>query len=262
MNARLLKPTRMLLLLLSLVLMSCLAHAQSASTGEIPPPPAYGNTVNSPYDIQIQNGVLLLAPLKGRVDVKAIWGPGDIHGVPATIGNLAKYLRAADTNLNIVISPGAEDMKIGDLILRSRDMKALTEAVTVATDSKIRGSPLSGKDNWTFYAPSQPTAERTVEVFNLSGYIQSLGQSDPDAVAKSLDEMRDLILSTLRQLHPSGYSSTDDPQFRYHSGTKLLIVTGSREAIEVSRKIVNALSGQQTSNRGDQLDKPALAPQK
>ncbi|HEX4263673.1 MAG TPA: hypothetical protein VH597_04985 [Verrucomicrobiae bacterium] len=262
MNAPLLKTIRLLLLLPCLALMSCLAHAQSASTGEVPPPPAYASSVNSPYDIQIENGALLLAPLKNRVDVKALWGSGDAHGVPATIGNLMKYLRAADTNLTLIVSPGAAGVQINDLTMRSGNMPALAEALSIATDNKVHGSLLTAKDSWTFFAVPQPQTERTVEVFNLSGYIQSLGEPDSDVVTKSLNEMQDLILSTLRQLHPSGYSSMDDPQFRYHPGTKLLIVIGSHEAIEVSRKIINALSCQQTTNRGDQLDKPALAPQK
>jgi hypothetical protein len=154
-------------------------------------------------------------------------------------------------------------MTIGDLALRSGDMKALTEAVTIATDSKIQGRPLSGKDNWAFYAPPQPTNERTVEVFNLSGYIQSLGEPDHDAIAKNLDEIQQLIISTLHEVvYHGNYSSADEPVFKYHSGTKLLIVSGPPKAIEISHKIIDALSGQQTSNRGDQLDKPASAYQK
>jgi hypothetical protein len=260
MNARFPKPTYMLLLSLCLALMSCLAHAQSASTGEVPPPPGYGNRGTSPCDIQIEEGMLLIAPLKNRVDVKALWGSGDARGVPATVGNLMKYLRSADTNLTIVVSPGAAGLQINDLTMRSGNMPALAEALSIATDNKIHGSLMTAKDSWTFFAAPQPQTERTLEVFNLNSYILSLGEADRDAVAKSLDEVQQLILSTLRQLHPSGYSSTDDPQFSYHPGTKLLIVTGSREAIEVSRKIVNALSGQPTG--GDQLDKPAPARQK
>src|SRR5579862_4222594 len=52
------------------------------------------------FDVDIENGRLSLAPLKGRVDINefnlgAGAQPAEIDSVPATIANLAKYLRAA-----------------------------------------------------------------------------------------------------------------------------------------------------------------------
>ena len=244
MNARLLKLVSLFCLMSLLTLAFSGADAQDTNSVAIP---ARVADIDHPYDIQIENGELLLAPLQGHVDIKSIWGPGDIHSVPATIGNLTKYLRAANPNLNIVLSPGAAEVKINDLKLRSGDMKALTEAVGIATDGTVRGSSLSGKDNWTFMVQRRPNQEQAIEVFNLSGYIQTLNTPDDKVIAQKLDELENLILRTLMRLgqrQKGEYSSVQDPEFKFHPGTGLLIVMGPPDAIEVTRKIVNALPGQ------------------
>ncbi len=199
-----------------------------------------------------------MAPLKGHADIKAIWGPGDLYAVSATIENLAKYLRAANPDLNIVLSPGAAEETISDLRLRSSDMKAICEAVSIATDGKVRGNPLFGKDNWTFMAQQRGKVETTVEVFNMSGYIQALDKGEGVPVEKNLDEIHKLIVDTLHQI---GYKDPDNISFRYHPGTHLLIVTGSPESIEIARKFLNSLSGQQRPGK-ELLDIPAPQNQK
>jgi hypothetical protein len=250
MNARFVKHISLLLLLPLLSFAQFVAHAQGATGGEIPLPPGYGTNAkanatantNPRYEIEIANGSLLLAPLKGRTNINAIWGPGDLHSVSATIENLAKYLRAANPNLNIVLSPGTAEETISDLKLRTDDIKAICEAVSIASDGKIRGSSLSGKDNWTFMAQQKGSLETTVEVFNLSGYIQTLDKGEGVPVEKNLDEIRRLIVETLNQI---GYKNADNISFRFHPGTHLLIVTGTPETIDVARKFLSALPGQQ-----------------
>jgi len=253
MNARLAKRISLFSLLPILALANPSAHGQGSNNNVLPPPPGYNSELKQ-YNIEIENGQLLLDPLKGRVNVKAVWGSGDIHSVAATIGNLSKYLRAQNPDLNIVLSPGAADEKISDLKLRSGDMKAVTEAVMIATDSKVRGNQLSGKDTWTFVAREKQNQGSTVEVFNLSGYISTLNTNNDDVIFQKLDEVEDLIRRTLEE---SGYTNGHDISFRYHPGTHLLIVTGTSDAIDITRKIVNALSGQPrpgTVGRQDLLD--------
>jgi len=244
MNARFLKLVSLFCLLSLLTLAFSGADAQDTNSGAITTSAA---GIDHPYDIQIENGELLVAPLQGRVDIKAIWGQGDLHSVPATIENLAKYLRAANPDLNIVLSPGAPEVKINDLKLRSSDMRALTEAVGIATDGTVRGSPLSGKDNWTFMVQRRPNQEQTVEVFNLSGYIQTLNTSDDKIIRDKLDELNGLIHQTLVELtvrQKGQYKYSEDPGFKFHAGSNLFIVMCSPDAIDVARKIVNALPGQ------------------
>ena len=264
MNTGLVKRISLLLLMPTLTFTTTAAHGQTTKGGEVPPPPSAD--LNSRYNIEITNGKLSLAPingklsqipLKGRTDLKAIWGTGDIESVPATIENLAKYLKVENPDLNIVLSPGTAEHSINDLKLRSGDMKAITEAVTIATDSKIRGSQLSGKDNWTFMVQRPPNQQQQVEVFNLTGYIEVLNTPNENVIAQKLDEVEQIIIQTLRNLEQrqNGESgSSQSPEFRFHAGTSLLIVMGTPQAIDVSRKIVNALPGQNKQNIQELLD--------
>ena len=251
---------RLLKLLLSLCLLPLFttptAHAQTASA----------TTPDVQYDVQIENGDLLLAPLKGHADMNAIMAafnvPTDANGsfpsVPATIGNLAKYLRLWNTNLNLIISPGATDVKISDLKLHTGDMNALLSALYVATDGNVSCRALTGKDIWGIKdEPAANVSHRTVEVFNLSGYINTLGKSDETFIHQRLEEIERLTNETIEGLYEG---RLQHPGFRFHPGTSLLIVTGDVDAINVTRKIINALPGQQTHGREDLYEKLDTSP--
>jgi hypothetical protein len=201
------------------------------------------------FDVEIADGQLSLAPLKGRVDVNEFnLGPGaqpaDIHSVPATIANLAKYVQAVDTDMNIVVAPAAKGVQIKDLKLHSADMFEVVEAAELATDEAVHGGPSPGKNNWHFVALPRKDAARTVEVMNISGYIHSLGNSDEDTIQRKVDEIQDLIRGTLKELHKEDPAHLSTPDFHFHRGTGLLIVIGPPETIEVTRKFINALPGQ------------------
>jgi hypothetical protein len=86
-------------------------------------------------------------------------------------------------------------------------------------------------------------------VFNLSGYIQTLGKVDDTIVRQKIDDLMKLTKSTL--VDDMNMSPDDQPNFRYHPGTKLLIVVGKPEALDLARKIISALPGQQKSGAVD-----------
>lgn len=205
------------------------------------------NNAKTRYNIEIENGQLLAAPLKARVNINALWGPGSIHSVPATIDNLAKYLRAADTNLNLVLSPEAANVTIQNLKLRSADMAELVQAVMYATGGTVRGSSFSNsRHNWMLTARPEHKNERMVEVFNLNGFIGHLGKSGDSAKAvdEQLNDIQQIILETLVRLKQGNLTKEENPDFRFHRGTGLFIVIGTPTAIDVTRKVVNALPGQ------------------
>jgi len=245
--------------------------------GTVPQPPGYGGRsgpVNElpEFDIQIEDGKLSLAPLKGRADATNFWAllPSsvqakiEISSVRATMENLSKFLRVVDPRLNIVLAPGTEGLVISNLKLKTSNLNTVSEAIAVATSGTIRGSGAGRSPGADFgggafgraaertitFTSRAPFNESTVEVFNLSGYIQTLGNPDQDTINQKLSELKGLIVGTLGDLH-HGWSSADGPNFQYHSGTRLLIVTGKPEAIDLTRKIVNALSGQQSNSRLD-----------
>jgi len=223
------------------------------------------------FDVEIQDGQLLLAPMNGRAPTNEFtFRDGayaePVTSVPATIANLAKYLRAADTNANITVSPSAAEIQIKDLKLHGADVGEVVNAVGVATDEAVYGGGGSygnGRFECSFRANQanlQQNSERTVEVFNMSGYIHSLHLINPPpeaVVQKKLDEIHELVLETLASLRGQG-----DVNFRFHPGTELLIVIGKPDAIEVTRKIIDALPGQSQGNQEAPLDNQANQQQK
>jgi hypothetical protein len=278
MNARIAK---LFLMLCSVSLLNLSAlRAQDTNDSQVPQPsrgfagrsgmpqqPGYRGPMDGPeefptFDIQIENGELSLAYFIRR-EQKNPWGTTN-STVPATIDNLSKYLRAIDPNLNIVLSPDVGKLTISNLKLNTRNPLSISQAVSVASGGTIAGSDgrmggafgggLRGAErSLTFVANQRHESKPSVEVFNLSGYIQTLGKVDEKVVSQKLDELENnLIFPTYDSLHVR-QTGDDLPTFRYHSGTKLLIVIGNPDAIEVTRKIVNALPGQQKYGKEDVL---------
>lgn len=239
------------------------AYAQLASSATRPEAPA---RPLEEYSIEIENGQLLMAPLKGRIDINAIWGKGEIHSMPATIENLAKFLRAADTNLNLVLSPRSAEVTVQNLKLRSIDIGGFIRAIGYATDGQVTGRPFgpageAGRD-WTIVAGREQRTERSVEVFNISGfmdYLRSSSEKDKSAkdesARKQLEEVMEVIIETIRAMKGDSFSQEDSPDFRFHQGTDLLVIIGKPDSIEVARKVISALPGQpRLKLREDLLD--------
>jgi hypothetical protein len=216
------------------------------------------------FEIDIQDGSLLMASIKDRVNIKQLWGPGTVASVPATIENIGKYLSAADTNLNLVVSPDAAEVTIQNLKLRAADIAELMQALTYATQGAVRGNQISGGTPhpgpsrfWAISGRPTPPTEQTVEVFNLSGFIDHLNQA-ANKNSKSLDEelteIKKIILDTVIHLKQGHLQDKDTPSFSFHPGTGLFIVIGTPTAAEVARKIVNALPGQPQPGSAQMVD--------
>jgi len=216
------------------------------------------------FDIQIEDGKLSLAPLAGHSEMTNFWAAGTKE-VPATMENISRYLRATDPHLNVILSPGTGGVTISNLKIKTILLPSVSDAITIASGNTIRGNggfrgrggfvgPNGGRqpgESSITFTSRESESQPTLEVFNLSGYIQTLGKVDEKVVQQKLDELQLLIMNTLRSLDKS---SAEAPNFKFHSGTKLLIVVGKPEAIEVTRKIVNALSGQQKNGAVDLLE--------
>ncbi len=224
-------------------------------------------SAKSGYDLEIKDGQLVNAP-KGR-------------GAEATLGNVVDALRDQYTKANIVLAPGLAKLQISDLKLRAGHLADELEAIRVASGAKFDwmgpGSagpnmppsltmtidpttgqptaPAATESNTGLFILREPTptpeTERTVEAFNIGPYLQWLREKQdqkeaPDLreqeVAKSLLELEKIVTATLESLKQGG--AVEMPSFRFHRGANLLIVTGTRYAVEVARKVVNALPGQ------------------
>lgn len=231
-------------------------------------PPLPAESAQSGYDLEIKDGQLVNAPT-GR-------------GSEATLGNVVDALRDRYTTANIVLAPGLAKLKLSDLKLRAGHLADELEAIRVASGAKFdwmgpgsagpnmppessgpaidptTGQPIAAAPTGTntgLFVLREPTptteTARTVEAFNIGPYLQWLREKqDPkeaqdrreQEVARSLDELEKIVAVTLESLKQG--SSVEIPSFRFHRGANLLIVTGTQDAVEVARKVVNALPGQ------------------
>jgi hypothetical protein len=218
------------------------------------------------FDIQIEDGQLSLAPLGSLANhpqLTNFWAP-DTKSVTANMNNISRYLRATDPHLSVVLSPGIGGVIILNLKIKTPMLPQLSEAISIASgktisgDGRSRGRGFFGPngrqqivDSSIIFTGRESDSHPVVEVFNLSGYIQTLGKVDDTILRQKLDQLEEIIRSTLQNMDVSAASA--DPNFKFHPGTKLFIVIGKPEAIEVTRKIVNALSGQQKNEKADWL---------
>ena len=166
---------------------------------------------------------------------------------PATIKNLVEYVRQQNPDMNFVLAPGVESVVVENLELRSADVPAFVKALEFATARAVGGGQIS-PNTWALTSRDRHPTPRAkqVEVFNLSGYLHHLRQQDPrNDVERNLDQLKTTIEETLVLQKGEDISSEERPAVRFHPGANLLIVVGSPEAIDIARKIVSALPGQQ-----------------
>jgi hypothetical protein len=223
-------------------------QAVQVSTAQNPPP----GPASEPYALQIEEGTIL------RKGVK----------LPATLGQVVDALREMYPKANLVASPEVTDLMVADLKLRSAELEETLEAVRVASGERFvwrrNGDQPGAIDPTTgLPVPSQPAkgaslylltaapggpptkARREVEVFNLRGYIATVNAGqDEKAIEDSLRKVQEIVRDTLERLNQGSAQGLD---YQFHSGADLLIVIGPREAIEVARKVVEALPGQPVS---------------
>jgi hypothetical protein len=203
------------------------------------------------YDLVIINGKLLRPGSK----------------VEATLGNVVDALGDRYKDANIVLSQGLAKVKIADLKLRAGRLADELEGLRVASGDRfvVRGpdAPTGPIDPTTglpapansgaglFVLQEVPTTDRMVEAFNLGPYLDWLraqrkdGALNENQLRLSIQEVENIITGTLSEFKEG--ANGDKPLFEYHSGASLLVVIGSHEAVEIARKIVNALPGMPTT---------------
>jgi hypothetical protein len=104
-------------------------------------------------------------------------------------------------------------------------------------------------------------SRRMVEVFNLSGYLDHLPSDDHQGlVERALQEIEQTVFETLDSVEGGNVSANDRAQFKFHPGTRLLVVTGPPDAIEVALKVVRAMTGSRASLEGGSGPEPDTNP--
>jgi len=201
------------------------------------------------YDLEIENGMLLGA-VPGHPNVRR----------QAVLREIVPLLREKHDAANIAMSPELGEVTIRDLKLYASSVQEELEALRVASGGKFiwRATQLSSNSMLPLFTlePSEQfvkekgveTPVRTqVEVFNFSSYFAHLRDTEPGDDAKfqalkeqTIDRTKEIVGTTIISLHLQGQTI----QFQFHQGANLLVVIGTQDAINVARKVINAMIGQ------------------
>ncbi|MGA2867513.1 MAG: hypothetical protein ABSF95_23825 [Verrucomicrobiota bacterium] len=194
------------------------------------------------------------------------------HKTEATLANVVDTFRDLWPEANIVLAPELAKLKVADLKLRSvGQLPEALEALRVASGYRFEwrqgwptgaaaidpatGLPVTAGESALYVldlglgSQGNPgeRARRSVEVFNLSGYLQHLGKKDEKEVGDSLHQIEMIVFKTLVNVARLNEDNLPEnellPDFQFHPGASLLIVIGSPDALDVARKIVTALPG-------------------
>jgi hypothetical protein len=160
----------------------------------------------------------------------------------ATVGNVVDYVQKKYPEFSILYS-GVADMPVGDLYLHMPDFlpNSVCHAIAKSTDGLVFDDGVdSGGVRSLTLAPTE-SLDRDVEVFNLTVYVNPNGNLDSKTVHEKFESVVEIILETLHDLDPNA-SNNAAPRFQFHEGANLLVATGSREALQVTTKVVTALT--------------------
>lgn len=174
--------------------------------------------------------------------------------------------------------PSGATVTHSDMIVQQMPVEAFLAALVEASGQKIRVRSY-GPDTYLISPPDAAPTQKTIEVFNLialTGRVPSVAHIDEQIASSEaslktysaghsrrtdllerierlkkqrldaekgqpvpaalIDKISDVVGSALQSKVPG-----DVPDFRYHPGSKLLIVTGSQDAIDLTRKVIAAL---------------------
>jgi hypothetical protein len=169
----------------------------------------------------------------------------------ATLSNAMSLVKME--GINIIMPDELGQIRIGDLRLQDAPGDLAVRALSEASGNKFvvkelhselgPGNPLIVLE--TNRPPSPPPSEVKVEAINLAGYIQHLKLSGKGTnIDDTLDKLQRTIVEVQKDLNSKTRAGSSSPTFRFFADADLLIVIGAPDAVEIARKIVNALPGE------------------
>jgi hypothetical protein len=223
--------------------------------------------------------------LKVESGTVAVRQPGQNWAVvgPATVGIAVKGLRELYPDQTFAVDPRVSELPLTDLVIRAKDNEPSTDLWALRTACG-GGFDLGGEGSMHLLQHNKSTEfnaskreDRNIECFNLTGYLgriappEDVKQKEQTEEAKlkakderqaktrmAIDELQEIIKSTIADFD----KTIEPPHFQFYPQAQLLIVTGSRRAIEVAGKVIHALPGEEKAffgysyGHGDSSDQP------
>ncbi|MCB9913445.1 MAG: hypothetical protein H6827_10645 [Planctomycetes bacterium] len=200
------------------------ARAQSQAPAAAPPPQA-------------------AVPQKVRVDLDIRQGLLDGRGNhPATIARVVDVLQAQVPDANFVLSPGVSGVVVSNLTLRSADLEGALTALEFATGRKVLARQVAQDNIYAVTTGQAGQSEKGVEVFNLTPILRAMGPEDQQGVRECIKEICTVIVQTISDFDRETGREWDTPQPNFNESTRLLVIIGHPEQLEIAGKIIKALT--------------------
>jgi hypothetical protein len=165
----------------------------------------------------------------------------DITLKELTLAEAAEAFRQSWDGLNVIVPPSVADLQIGPLQLRQITIENLCLVIPAATDGIVEAT--FDRDTFLTFRPTV-AIERTqpiCRIMSLTPYLAGKPEKDAE---KAIVELQDAVVQACRLLAKARRSGRlEQPEFSVHQSTKLLIVVGSPESVNIVEEVVNALSG-------------------
>ena len=205
------------------------------------------------------NGAEPVLPAKvAEPDAAAAWQRRipELFSDNLPLEEIVKELRRKFPEINFLIrNSDADNIDLGAIpvrmTLRAVTLTEILKALELAAAAPIQitGAPderLIVFDLKRLETGLPPVGIRS-RIFNLSKY---LGNRDEKEVDVALRELEQVVRQTGHMLDSSNPGKRRfHPQFNFHSGTKLLIVLGRPDELEVVQEVVKELQGQSATNK-------------
>lgn len=180
------------------------------------------------------------------------WHFEDIDFDEMPMRDVVEYLRTTmeKTDVNFILSRDIADVSIS-LKLRNVPFDQLTVALEIASEGQVRIESVDGR--LYHVRPGEvraPRLEPVMRVFNLSKYLEGKEGKDETGALENLQQTVDMafeLLSKAQSAAGGGSRALDAGKTinsKYHPGTKLMIVIGSPDYVQVFEDVTSQLLGE------------------
>ncbi len=175
------------------------------------------------------------------------------------LSEVANHLSAQFPEINFVLHPNVKEIPVL-LRLRSVTLDDIFTALDISTQVGGQGvDPTTGmavpggglhvnklNDRMVSLSYGQPAAVYVVKpvcrAFSLSRYLAGKSEKDVDAALNDIEEALQIAWKML-QAGEQSKSKAQQPSLNLHRATKLLIVVGQPEQVEVVEQVISQLDG-------------------
>jgi hypothetical protein len=163
---------------------------------------------------------------------------------------MTDMLRNAFPGVNIIVTERAATETVS-LQLKDVDLKGVMHGLVMASNGRLSVNSDDPKlIQIVSDAPAPVSSDAQLKVFNLSRYLNGLSEDQVKGALQQLEEVVELSASAYRQVRGLTKEAGMERNFsRFHAGTKLLIVAGPPEFVQVYETVVKELQGSETTPR-------------